>query len=473
MHILMVGLNHTTAPIALREKLAIQDEELDTVLRQLRETRTILESVVLSTCNRTEIYAIVSSIHAGQDFFGKFLARRAAIDATEMRTYLYSYVGKEVVTHLMKVASGLDSLVIGETQILGQVRGAFQSSLEADNIGILLNQLFKRALQVGKRAQSDTTIGQNPVSVSYAAVQLAKKIFGSFANKRALILGAGKMSKLSAQHLYANGIEQLFIANRTFERASSLASQFNGQAVPWASVPDVLSKVDIVISSTGAIQPVVTKEMVALASSRHKKHPLVLIDIALPRDIEPGAAKQANVYLYDIDDLRGVVAANIAERERQAKQVEVMIDEAIADYSHWLTEQEIVPVIAAIREKGNAIQASVMESLCNKLPDMDERTRKLVHKHTMSIVNQILRDPIQNMKELATASGGARHVQVFAELFGISPDALSNMQNIDVFGLENKLANDGVSFAERVMLWRDAKDEQSIWSDAALHPVLR
>jgi len=477
MHILMTGLNHTTAPVELREKLSIQDADLESVLNQFRDTRTLLESVVLSTCNRTEVYAIVSSVHAGEDFLLKFLARHADVEPTELKKHIYSHQGKYAATHLMKVASGLDSLVIGETQILGQVRTAFHTALECGNTGALFNQLFARAIQVGKRAQSETTIGQNPVSISYAAVQLAKKIFGDLSNKTALVLGAGKMSDLTAQHLQAGGVRQLYVANRTLERAEVLARKFNGQVVDWSEFPEFLSKVDIVISSTGSKQPVITEKMVSRAAKVHSKRPLALIDIALPRDIEASVSKQKNVYLYDIDDLNGVVAANLAERARQGKQVERMIAEAITDYSQWLTEQEIVPVIAAIRAKGDDIQAGVMESLARKLPDMDERTRKLVHKHTMSIVNQLLRDPIQNMKELATASGGAQHVHVFAQLFGISADALANPHLTDVLGQEFDHAPADLGFTERFKQWRDAiltEESDGIGAAGAqLHPVLR
>lgn len=479
MHIISVGLNHTTATVELRERISISDVELDDVLAQLRNTSTVLESVVLSTCNRTEIYAVVSSYKAGEDYLKQVLSKRAGETKSDMENHLYAHRGEQAVVHLLEVASGMNSLVIGETQILGQVRNAYLTAADNGNTGLLLNRLFRMALQVGKRAQTETDIGKNPVSVSYAAVQLAKKIYGDLSEHRVLVIGAGKMSGLTAQHLQSNGVQNIMVLNRTFERAVELAQQFGGQAVPWSELPEQLAAADIVISSTGSKGQVLTSNQVSDVMKARHHRPMVIIDIAVPRDIAPEAAGIRNVFLYDIDDLEGVVAANLQERERQAVLVGEMIRESLREYSIWLSEQEVVPLITAIRDKGTEIQADVMESLKRKLPDLSDRELKLIHKHMMSVVNQLLRDPVKNIKELASAPGAARQVQVFAQLFGISAGDLAAVakgnllaqSSGDFFELGDKAE---FAFSDLVRRWRDSVVEESAGGlTLPLHPVLR
>jgi glutamyl-tRNA reductase len=472
MHIIVVGLNHKTAPVELREQVSISDIDIDDVLSGFRETHTIHESVVLSTCNRTEVYAVVSSKRAGEDYLTLFLAKRAGVSGDELAPHLYVKTGEAAVVHLFRVVSGLDSLVIGETQILGQVKNAFLQAADVGATGALFNQLFRKAIQVGKRAQSETTIGQHPVSVSYAAVQLAKKIFGDLGGRKAVVLGAGKMSTLAAQYLSAAGVGELMIANRTLSRAEDLARSVGGRAILWEEVASCVATADIVISSTGAKSHVLTADALERTMSKRSSRPIAFIDIAVPRDIDPEIRRFKNVYLYDIDDLEGVVSASLAERERQVARVESMIREALDEFSTWLTEQEVVPLIAAIREKGMAIQASVMESLERKLPNLTERERQILQKHTKSIVNQILRDPIQNMKELAIASGGAKHVEVFAELFGISKDEWQRFSEGETVTAAGHSTHRG--FAELVREWSDSfMKERDSSTTQRLHPVLR
>lgn len=426
MEMIVLGLSHKTAPIELRERVTVSDVELDKLLARFQATHTVLESVVLSTCNRTEIYAVVSSRHAGEDYFASVLAARSGLPRQELQRHLYSYAGNQAVSHLMQVVSGLDSLVVGETQILGQVRNAFLVAEDAGATGMFLNQVFRRAIQLGKRVQSDTDIGQGAVSISYAAVQLAKKIYGNLGHCRAMVLGAGKMGRLTAQHLQSAGVSQIWIANRTLANAESLAELVGGQVVSWDSFTEVLPQIDLLISATSTSEPVLHAASMqeVLTRRQGKQTPVTLIDIGLPRNLDPDLGSVRQAFLYDIDDLEGVVDANLQERERQAKEVRRMVDEAVSGFAHWVSEQEVVPVVAAIREKGQRIQQSVMESLEHKMPELTEHQRKLIQKHTMSIVNQLLRDPIANIKELAVASGGVEHVRVFAELFGVSPEDL-------------------------------------------------
>ncbi|MCL6631595.1 MAG: glutamyl-tRNA reductase [Alicyclobacillus herbarius] len=474
MHILGLGINHRTAPVELRERVSVGEAELATALADFRATSTVLESVVVSTCNRTEVYAVVSSYKAGEDFLITWLARRAGLDKTEMLRHVYVHRGAQAVTHLMEVAAGLDSMVLGETQILGQVRDAYLTAREAGTTGLMLNRLFQMAIQLGKRAQTETGIGQLPVSVSYAAVQLARKVFGSLEDKRVLVVGAGQMGALTAEHVHAHGATRMVVINRTAARAEELAARVGAKAVPWSRLRDEIARADLVISSTGASHPVISVDMVREAMERRSR-PLLLIDIAVPRDIEEAARRFGNVYLYDIDDLNGVVTANQRERERQAERVRTMIAETLQDYSRWLSEQEVVPVIAAIRAKGEAIQANVMESLRHKLPELDEREWKLIQKHTMSIVNQLLRDPIRNMKDLSAYPGGSRHVEVFARLFGVTDEELAEYEKFAfVAEPESSSASDRLTFADFVQRWGESMAKVGrATPDASLHPALR
>lgn len=479
MHIIAVGLNHQTAPVEIREKVSVSDYELEDFLTGLQSTHTVLEAVVVSTCNRTEIYAVVSSAHAGRDYLATVLARRAGLAREDFMKLVYVHTGIAAVEHLMKVTCGLDSMVLGETQILGQVRSAYLVAQSVDVTGVLLNQLFRRAIQVGKQAQSDTEIGQRAVSVSYAAVQLAKKIYGDLRDTKALVLGAGSMSRLSAQYLQAAGVRQIVIVNRTYKNALTLAQSVGGTAANWADLPEQLRKADLVISSTGSPVPIVHANEVrtAMQGRRRKSTPMTLVDIAVPRDLDNAIAELKNVYLYDIDDLEGVVEANLQERSRQASLVLELVKEACDDYSRWMAEQEVVPLIAAIREKGTRIQTEVMQSLERKLPNLSEHDRKVLQKHTMSIVNQMLRDPIQNMKELAIASGGSQHVRVFAELFGVSAQELASQSTaalLDADGANHDNGESRSGFADLVRQWSESLlHDLSDDGAPAVHPALR
>ena len=472
MDILVVGVSDKSCPVAVREQVSVLETELDVIYAQLLDTHTLFESVVLSTCNRTEIYAVVSSLHAGEDYLRSWFEQQAK--QADLSKAFYVYHGEEAIAHLMQVTCGLDSMVLGETQILGQVRQAYTAAKTAGSVGALLDNLFRRALQVGKRAQSETTIGQNAVSISYAAVQLVKKIFGNLNGRKVLLIGAGKNGYVTAQNLTSNGPLQMWVTNRTFARAQALAEDFGAQAVAWENIQDILPQVDIVLSSTAANSFVLSSQQVAGAMQGRVK-PMVLIDIAVPRDIDPGVSKLPNIYLYDIDDLRDVVEANLSERQRQVEAVQVMINQAIREFLSWLSEQEVVPIITAVREKGMQIQATVMDSLRHKLPNLDERELRIIQKHTMSIVNQLLRDPVQNMKELAIGSGGVQQVKAFAELFGISAEEVLN-KNRELQRLnETKPDMGDLGVADLVRQWSDALRRDGVGPNlgSAAHSILR
>ncbi|WP_077214150.1 glutamyl-tRNA reductase [Bacillus dakarensis] len=419
MHILVVGLNYKTAPVEIRERLTFDPDQVGNAMTTLKEKKSILENVILSTCNRTEIFAVVDQLHTGRYYIKEFLAEWFQIDQKEFSPYLFVYEQDGAIDHLFNVTCGLNSMVLGETQILGQVRSSFLQAQEQNSIGTVFNQLFKQAVTLAKRAHSETDIGANAVSVSYAAVELAKKIFGSLNNKHVLILGAGKMGELAIQNLHANGASKVTVVNRTFEKAQTLAERFSGQAKTMEDLQSALVDADILISSTGAKDFVITKNMMAKVEKKRKGKPLFMVDIAVPRDLDPMLSELESVFLYDIDDLEGIVEANLAERQKAAEKIMLMIEAEIVEFKQWLNMLGVVPVISALRQKALSIQAETMNSLERKLPNLSERDMKVLNKHTKSIINQMLKDPILQAKELAGRSDADDALDLFVKIFNI------------------------------------------------------
>ena len=377
--------------------------------------KSILENVILSTCNRTEIYAVVDQIHTGRYYIKEFLSQWFQIEKEEFTPFLFIYEEDGALEHLFKVACGLNSLILGETQILGQVRTSFLTAQEEKTSGTVFNQLFKQAITLAKKAHSNTDIGANAVSVSYAAVELAKKVFGTIENKHVLILGAGKMGELAIENLHGNGATNVTVVNRTYEKAKDLATRFHGKAKSMDELQEALMEADILISSTGAKDFVLTKQMVEQIEKKRKGKPLFMVDIAVPRDLDPAIAELEGVFLYDIDDLEGIVQANLQERQKAAEIIMLMIEEEIVQYKQWLRMLGVVPVISALREKALNIQSETMKSLERKLPNLSEREIKVLNKHTKSIINQMLKDPILQVKELAGYKGRRQKPAIFHE----------------------------------------------------------
>ncbi|WP_129704941.1 glutamyl-tRNA reductase [Priestia megaterium] len=422
MHIIAVGLNFRTAPVEIREKLSFNEQELASAMKTLSGQKSILENIIVSTCNRTEIYAVVDQLHTGRYYVKAFLAEWFGIDKEEFSPYLTIYENDGAIEHLYRVACGLDSMVIGETQILGQVRSSFLLAQEEETIGTVFNQLFKQAVTLAKKAHHETEIGANAVSVSYAAVELAKKIFGDLSSKHVLILGAGKMGQLAVQNLYGSGAKKVTVVNRTFEKAQELANCFSGEAKPFADLQYALSEADILISSTGANDYVVTKQMMSEAERTRKGRPLFMVDIAVPRDLDPELDELETVFLYDIDDLNGIVESNLQERQKAADEIEIMLEGEIVAFKSWLGTLGVVPVISALRQKALTIQAETMKSIDRKLPNLSERERKVLNKHTKSIINQLLRDPILHAKELAGEKHAEESLELFMKIFNIEQE---------------------------------------------------
>jgi glutamyl-tRNA reductase len=422
VHLLVVGLNYRTAPVEVRERFALSEQQMPDALKSLKQTTGILEGVIIGTCNRTEMYAVVDRLHVCGHYIRSFMEKWFNISRQEFNQYLYMYEDDQAVDHLFRVTCGLDSMVIGETQILGQIRDAFLLAQEEKATGTIFNRLFKQAVTVGKRAHTETSIGENAVSVSYAAVELGKRIFGRFDNKKVMILGAGKMSELTAQHLNASGAKEVFVVNRTLDKAQELAVKFQGTPMTMEEGVARLKETDIVISSTGAEKFVLTRAQVEAAMAERKKKPLFLIDIAVPRDIEPSVGEIQNVFLYDIDDLAGIVETNLANRRKEAVQIEEMIADEREAYKQWYATLGVSPLIRALQEKTASIHENTMDSLLRKLPELDERQEKVIRKLTKSIVNQVIHDPILRIKELAAEKRGDEALKLFVQLFALEDE---------------------------------------------------
>lgn len=423
MHILVIGLNYKTAPVEIRERLTFTETDLVDAIKKLNTKKSILENVILSTCNRTEIYAVVDQLHTGRYYIKEFLSEWFGLEQKEFSSFLFINENDGAVDHLFNVTCGLHSMVLGETQILGQVRTSFMLAQEQGATGTVFNHLFKQAITLAKRAHSETEIGANAVSVSYAAVELAKKIFGSLANKHVLIFGAGKMGELAVQNLHGNGVKKVTVINRTFDKAKDLANRFDGEAKTIDELQTSLVEADILITSTGAQNFVITKEMMAKVEKMRKGKPIFMVDIAVPRDLDPKIAELENVFLYDIDDLEGIVEANLQERKQAAEKIMLMIEKEIVDFKQWLGMLGVIPVISALREKALVIQLETMASIERKLPDLSERDKKVLSKHTKSIINQLLKDPILQAKELAARPDAEQAMDLFMKIFNIEEQA--------------------------------------------------
>ncbi|ASK63050.1 glutamyl-tRNA reductase [Virgibacillus phasianinus] len=427
MHILKVGINYKSTPVEIREKLTFSEQDMDHAMLFLKTQKSILENVIVSTCNRTEIYAVVDQIHTGRYYIKQFLSEWFQLEQDEFSSYLRIEESDGVVEHLFKVAAGLDSMVLGETQILGQVKQAFLTAQKMKTTGTILNELFKQAITFAKKAHKETAISEHAVSISYAAVELAKKIFGDLQNKHIVIFGAGKMGELAVKNLQGSGATKITMINRTFEKAVELAEKFGAVSEHAENLMDVLHDADILISSTGADSVVITREMLDPIQRKRKGSPLFLVDIAVPRDIDPEVGKLDSIFLYDIDDLQDIVDQNLASRQKAAESIAVMVEKEIVTFKEWLQTLGVVPVISALRQKALSIQADTMESIERKMPELSTREKKVLNKHTKSIINQLLKEPVTQAKELAAGKDSDEKLELFMEIFGIKEEVQKEM----------------------------------------------
>lgn len=438
MEIIVVGVNYRTTSVKIREQLSFLEQDLPRAMQSLQQNQHIIENIILSTCNRTEIYAVIDEQKSGLHAIEDFLAQWFDLPKKVFENHLFTYQNDEMIEHLMQVSAGMDSMVLGETQILGQVRDSFLLAQTIQTTGPIFNRLFKQAITFSKKAHRTTDIASNAVSISYAAVELAKQIFGDLSDKHVSIIGAGEMGELALKNLQGNGTKSITVLNRTFETAEQLASQFGGFAKSIKELQCNLLEADIIISSTSALLPIIQKDMVRDVMRLRKNRPLFLIDIAVPRDIESTVGQLKNVFLYDIDDLQGIVDANLAERERAAVKIRQMIEAEVIIFNEWLASLGVIPVITAIKEKGLSIQQSTLDSIFNKIPDLTEREQKVLTKHTASIVNQLLMEPIEQLKEMATDPKRQEKLQVISELFGVEDAVDIKNEQIELAQKANK-----------------------------------
>lgn len=397
MQLSVIGLNHNTAPVEIRERMAVQRDMLPQVYADLLTDKRVSEAMIISTCNRVEYYLVTDNSCTQADaLYTLAIGLRAGV--AQLRKHSYTKCGREAVEHLVMVASGVDSLVLGEPQIFGQVKDAFRNARKEKTIGVYLNRLEQFVLNTTKKVRTDTGISENAVSVSYAAVDLAKKIFGSLDNKKALVIGAGEMCELAAEHLSGSGIQHITVTNRTFSRAEDLARKFGGSAIEFDRFTEIFPKVDIVISSTGSPTSVVSKEMVQNAMRERRQAPMFFIDIAVPRDIDQAVADVENVYVYDIDDLRHVVESNRRERENEAVKAKELIKSAVTRFEKSISSLAADPLIVAMRRKAGSTRREELARCCRKYGINDQETRDRLSYIMLAMENKLLHTPTINLK---------------------------------------------------------------------------
>ncbi|MBI4682034.1 MAG: glutamyl-tRNA reductase [Nitrospirae bacterium] len=398
MEILVVGLNHKTAPIEVREKIAFDGPKLDQAVNILKTSDVVKENIILSTCNRVEIYAGVNEVNAGIEGIKDFISDFHKVPKDLLDKSLYIHKGQEAIRHMYRVASSLDSMVVGEPQLLGQLKDAFDSALKNKTTGVYLNRLMRKSVSVAKRIRTETKIAASAVSISFAAVELAKKIFGDLSAKAFMLIGAGEMAELAARHLINSGVKDVYVTNRTIARAEELAREFHGKVVMFEDYTMELKHSDIVICSTGAPHYILMKDQVHKIMKERKQKPMFIIDISVPRNIDPQINDLDNVYLYDVDNLQGIIDTNIQERAKEAEKAEQIVDEEIWSFLKWTAALTATPTIVALRNKAEEIRKNEVEKTLMKMGPMEEKTIRAIEQLTSSIVNKLIHPPTAALK---------------------------------------------------------------------------
>ena len=416
--IMAIGVNHKTAPVAVREQLTFSGD-CQIPLKQLRSIPGCDECYFLSTCNRVEVLFVSRDQEATIKAVRAFLFSGTNLSEAEIDRYSYFHQGQAAVSHLFLVAASLDSMIVGEPQILGQLKQAYRDASDGQATGPILNRLLHKAFSVAKRVRTETNIGGGAASISYAAVQLARKIFGELTGKRVMLIGAGEMAELAAEHLVAQGIEHVLVANRTLERAATLARTFNGTAISLPEVVNRIPEVDIVISSTGATDLILRRDEIKPLMRQRNNRPLFLIDIAVPRDLDPMLNTLDNVYLYDIDDLTHVVEVNKSERAKEAASAERIVDEEVLKFRQWLENMEVAPTIASLRRQGDAIKEQELAKTLAGLTNLSEKEKKAVQGLATSIVNKMLHNPMLFLKTDCKPDEKRQKLDMVRKLFNL------------------------------------------------------
>jgi glutamyl-tRNA reductase len=421
MKLVAVGVSHRSAPVELREAVDFSRAGLDTALTALAARRVAREAVVVSTCNRAEIYAAADG-EAAADTCARFIAEYHALPWETIAPHIFVLRGADAARHLFRVAAGLDSLVVGEPQILGQVKDAFAAAAGVRHTGALTTRLFNSAFTVGKRVRSETGLGEGAVSVSYAALALARKIFRDLKGLNVLILGAGEMAELTGVHLRAQQVSQIAIASRTLGTAEALAAQLGGRAVPWSALSPALTAADIVVTATGATEPVLTKARIEDAMRPRRGRPLFIIDIALPRDVEADAGSLDQVFLYNIDDLQTIVQENMVRRASELERAESIVSEELARFAAWMQSREIVPTVVALRQRFESIRQAELQRLEPKMTGLPPEARARVDEITHLIIEKLLLAPTEQLKAITDEAMAVTYADAVNRLFNLATD---------------------------------------------------
>lgn len=415
--IILLGLNHTTAPVELRECLAFSSQEAIETLGLLGKDPAVNELLIFSTCNRVEILMTSTDIHAAIHAAKTHISNFKNIEPGKYEPALYILQGEDAIKHVFRVASSLDSMIIGEPQILGQIKEAYRIATENKTSGVILNRLLHRTFFVAKKVRTETGIGGSAVSISYAAVELGKKIFGSLEGKKVLLIGAGEMAELAVEHTIQNRASEIYVANRTFRRAVELADRFQGKALRFEEIPDSLKIVDIIISSTGSPDFIISSEMVKDNMRLRKNRPIFFIDIAVPRDIDPAINRISNAYVYDIDDLKSVIDENLEERKKEAVKGERIVDEAVIKFMEWYENLEVIPTIISMKNKLDGIVKSEIEKTQSALKHLPETDLKVITRMTDSIIKRFMHDPTLFLKGNGCHGDKAIYLDATRKLF--------------------------------------------------------
>lgn len=415
MQLSLVGLSHKTAPVEIRERLAFDNGALGEALQSFVNWKGVSGAMILSTCNRVEILA------EGPDdtLVREFLCSYHRVSAETVNNYLYTFRNNDVIRHVFRVASSLDSMIVGEPQILGQIKDAFRIAMEAGTTGLQIGPMMTRAFVVAKKVRRETAIAESAVSVSYAAVELARKIFGDLSGKSVMIIGASNMGELATKHLKQNGVSSVQVTNRTFERAVQMAKMFEGAAIPFERLEEHIDRADIVISSTGAPHFIITRPQAEQIIRRRKNRPMFFIDIAVPRDIDPAVNDIDNLFLYDIDDLQQVVDGNLKERMNEAIRAETIVDTEVEAFCSSLQSRDVVPTIVGLKDAMEKVRQNEMERYRNDLGPLTEKQQEALQRITQSMIKKILHSPIRELKDLIRQPDGHKQVELIRKIFNV------------------------------------------------------
>ncbi len=439
MALILLGFNHRTAPVELRERLSFSSAQLAPTLVELYEKCQLnpekkpgsefrhepaCECAILSTCNRLEIYAVVSNARQGMEVIEEFLARKGAISSEQLHEHLYQVAGHPVVEHLMQVTAGLDSMILGEPQIMGQVNEAFTIAQEAHTVGTFLSHLFSAALHAGKRAHTETEISRHTTSVSHAAIQLVQKNVRDLRAARILLIGAGETAELAAKALTMYDVQDVTCINRTRSKAEALAMLIQGRVLPWEAIPEALCESDIIISTTSSPQPILFAEEVARGMARRPTQPLVIVDLAVPRDVESTVAEIPHVSLYDIDHLQSVLDMNLHQRQAAIPQVEAIVQAEVANFLAWLHSRQVVPVLTDFRKKVSDLADAEVKQALHRIDGLNKQNQQAIERMAHRIVNKMLHEPTERLKAHAASGKSQMYVHAIQDLFAL--DVSSN-----------------------------------------------